>query len=88
MGGPPAVGWNSSQSTTWNSILLFRATNRTRRRGVGGKIQWRLVSLQTNMKEEEEEEGGGDDLRVYPPMTAGRRDSLKEAEVRVGMRRV
>ena len=83
--GPPAVGWNSSQSTTWNSILLFRVTNRTRR-GVTGRIQWRLVSLQTNMKEEEEWKGG--DLRVYPPMTAGRRDSLKEAEVRVGMRRV
>ena len=30
-------------------------------------------------------EGGGGDLRVYPLMTAGRRDSLKEAEVRVGM---
>ena len=51
-------------------------------RGVGGaNILWRLINLLGPMQCE----GGGGDLRVYPLMTAGRRDSLKEAEVRVGM---
>ena len=50
-------------------------------RGVGGaNILWRLINLLVDQCE-----GGGGDLRVYPLMTAGRRDSLKEAEVRVGM---
>ena len=82
--GRSRIKFKSVNYLEFNSAVL--GTNRMRRR-VGGRIQWRLVSLQTNIKEKEEG-GGGVDLRVYPPMTAGRRDSLKEAEVRVGLRRV